>query len=70
MYIILGSCLPVPQKLEVVHRAIDDKIVCPYQVAILRCRPSVGVGEPAVAAGRAVVGDESTEGVEEVNLLT
>ena len=24
MYIILGSCLPVPQKLEVVHRAIDD----------------------------------------------
>ena len=24
MYIILGSCLPVPQKLEVVYRAIDD----------------------------------------------
>ena len=24
LYIILGSCLPVPQKLEVVHRAIDD----------------------------------------------
>ena len=23
-YIILGSCPPVPQKLEVVHRAIDD----------------------------------------------
>ena len=24
MYIILGSCLPVPQNLEVVHRAVDD----------------------------------------------
>ena len=30
----------------------------------------MSVGEPAVAAGRAVVGDESTEDVEEVNLLT
>ena len=30
----------------------------------------MGVGEPAVAAGSAVVGSESTEDVEEVNLLT
>ena len=29
----------------------------------------MGVDEPAVAAGSAVVGDESTEDVEEVNLL-
>ena len=29
----------------------------------------MGVGEPAVATGSAGVGDGSTEGVEEVNLL-
>ena len=46
------------------------QIVCPCQVSHIKEWVICVVGKPAVAAGSAAVEDESTEDVEEVNLLT